>query len=788
MMKGVILAGGKGTRLRPLTCNLPKPMLPLLNKPVMEYSLELLKKHGIQEIAVTVQYMSSAIRNYFGDGSKWGVKIFYFEDAPPLGTAGSIKQAEDFLDEPFVVISGDALTDFNLSKGMDFHTSEHRLVTIFQKEVSDPLNFGLVVTNDAGRVVKYIEKPNWNEVVSNTVNTGIYMMDPEIFSYMKPNTFHDFSHDIFPLLLERNERVYGYLSDGYWLDIGAFPQYRQAHFDLLAKKVDVPIDCTEILPAVWMGEGVTIEEGAKIQGPALIGDGVVIKAGAAIAPYTIVGKNSTVCENAQLAKTIVGNDVHIGKQCESNGATIAHGTIVEDGVTLFEKSILADHCKVGKNTVVKANVKIWPGRIIAGSSVLISSVMSEQENAFSLLSRGSISGKANIHMTPEQIVKIAGAYGSTLPLAASILVGSDQNPYSKLLKQVFISSIHATGIHTLECQETNDSCFRYAVSQESVEGGVFFYMQDDAEEATLRFYNATGFLVSGRKEKDIETAYMSEEYRRTALESIGANLPIQICEEQYVHSLSQMLNAPSIQQQRFHLLVNKLGSSFNSTVISFFQSLGCRITWVYSRVNEDHIKSLVQSSHADMGVIFNEQGNGFELYDSRGNVYTSIGQDSIYIPEGLLHKEAGVYPLSLKRGTSYITCYVEQTNTPDHAARFRQDALFRIGKLLEIMAWQKLPLYAIFKNHPQFHLLWDEVICPWKEKGKVMRMLIDDVPQHELEVLDGIKFIHDNGEWSYIVSDSRQPKLIVYSQSSSPAMAKKKITNIIEKIREYQKV
>jgi mannose-1-phosphate guanylyltransferase/phosphomannomutase len=788
-MKGVILAGGKGTRLRPLTCNLPKPMLPLLNKPVMEYSLELLKKHGIQEIAVTVQYMSSAIENYFGDGSKWGVKIRYFEDAPPLGTAGSIKQAEEFLDEPFVVISGDALTDFNLSKGIDFHKSEDRIVTIFQKEVSNPLDFGLVVTNDVGKVVKYIEKPNWNEVISNTVNTGIYIMNPEIFSYMQSNQFCDFSHDIFPLLLEENERVCGYLSDGYWLDIGAFSQYRQAHFDLLTKKVDVEIGCTEVFPSVWMGEGVRIEEGATIRGPVLIGDEAVIKTGAIIEPYSVIGKNSKVCEYAHLTKTILWNDVYIGKHCELNSTTIAHGTVVEDGVTLFEKSILADHCKLGKNIVVKANVKIWPGKVIDGSSVLTSSIVSEQETPSSLFSRGSITGKANINITPEQVVKIACAYGSTLPFKSTILIGSDCHPYSQLLMRMFMNTVHAAGIHTLEYNETNDSCFRYAVSQQCVEGGVFFYMQDIDEEVTIRFYNSTGFLVTTRKEKEIETAYMSEQSRHAALQSIGLNTVVHMDQEQYVHSLGDILDIPLIRQRRFHLLVNKLEGSFHSAVMSFFHLLGCRITWVYSHENEDHIKSLVQSSHANMGIIFHEQGNSFELYDAHGNVYTSIGQDSVYIPEGLIHKEAGsVYPLSLRRGASYITCYVEQTSAAGDAVHFRHDALFRLGKLLEIISWKNLPLYAIFKNHPQFHLLWDEVICPWKEKGKVMRMLLDDVPQQELELLDGIKFNYEDGEWSYIVSDSRQPKLIVYSHSLSPVMAKKKITHLIEKIRQYQKV
>ena len=156
-MKGVILAGGKGRRLRPLTCNTPKPMLPLLEKPVLEYNIELLRQHGIREIAITVQYMSTAIKQYFGDGSKWGVNLYYFEDSPPLGTAGSIKQAEKFLDEPFVVISGDALTDFQLSEGITFHKQKKRTVTMFVKEVENPLSFGLVVMNKEQEVTRYIE-------------------------------------------------------------------------------------------------------------------------------------------------------------------------------------------------------------------------------------------------------------------------------------------------------------------------------------------------------------------------------------------------------------------------------------------------------------------------------------------------------------------------------------------------------------------------------------------------------------------------------------------------------
>ncbi|MFX3623825.1 MAG: sugar phosphate nucleotidyltransferase [Ectobacillus sp.] len=794
-MKGVILAGGKGTRLRPLTCNLPKPMMPLLNRPVMEYSLELLKAHGIEEIAITVQYMSTAIKNYFGDGSRWGVKLYYFEDSPPLGTAGSIKQAESFLDEPFVVISGDALTDFNLSKGIDFHNSADRLVTMFLKEVSHPLDFGLAVTNEDSRIVKYIEKPSWNEVISNTVNTGIYIMDPAIFSYMEEHTFCDFSHDIFPLLLEQGAPVFGYLSEGYWLDIGTFPQYRQAHFDLLLKKVSASIEHTEILPAVWLGEGVVIEEGTKVSGPALIGDGAVIKSGAVVEPYSIIGKHSTIGENAHIGKSIIWNDVYIGKHCELTGAIIASGTVIEDDSTLFEKSIVADHCRLGKNTVVKAKVKVWPGREIDSGSVLVSSVISDSEEgkAASLFSKGSITGRANIDMTPERIVKLAEAYGSTLPVHASVLIGSDGNAYSRLLKRIFISSIHATGIHTLECQETNDSCFRYAVSEENVTAGVFFYMPEHAEERIMmRFYDESGFLITTRKEKEIETVYLGEAYRHVSVLHIGTNTNVSVCEKRYVNSVLSMLNTAIIQERNFRLLINKSDSSFYSAALSFFQFLGCEITWMYSSQNEDHIKLLMQSSCADIAIIFSEQGNTFELYDAFGNIYTSMGEENIYIPEMLLQRgETGGYPLCIKRESGYITCYVEQS-MPEisigSANLFGHDALFRIGKLLEIMASQQISLHAIFENYPNFHLLWDEVLCPWKEKGKIMRMLLQDVEKKEFELHDGIKFDYEDGEWSYIVSDSSQPKIMVYSHSLNPTIAKEKITYLIEKIRQYQKV
>ncbi len=235
------MAGGKGTRLRPLTCNIPKPMVPLCHKPVMEYGIELLKANGITEIAVTLQYLPEIIKNYFGDGSEFGVKLHYFEEESPLGTAGSIKNAEAFLDEPFVVLSGDVLTDFNLSKGIAFHHEKGALVTVFMKPVCTPFDYGIIKTNDTGEIIRFLEKPKWNEVFSNTINTGIYVVDPEIFHYLEQGISTDFSSDLFPRLLQEKQALFAYKADGYWSDVGNLKTYRETQFDMLTKKVKVTL-------------------------------------------------------------------------------------------------------------------------------------------------------------------------------------------------------------------------------------------------------------------------------------------------------------------------------------------------------------------------------------------------------------------------------------------------------------------------------------------------------------------------------------------------------------------
>ncbi len=238
-MKAIVLAGGLGTRLHPFTLKYPKPMIPLANKPVLAYILNLLKYHHFSDVIITVQYLAEQIQNYFGNGCSLGLTLRYAVEERPLGTAGSIKNAQPYLDDKtFLVISGDIVTDIDLSKAVHFHRQKQALATVVLKRVTNPHEYGVVVADRSGRIRQYLEKPERQSIISNMVNSGIYILEPEVLDYMEPNQAYDFSYDIFPLLVAQNAPFFGYVADGYWRDIGMVQSYTQVKADVLAGKVN----------------------------------------------------------------------------------------------------------------------------------------------------------------------------------------------------------------------------------------------------------------------------------------------------------------------------------------------------------------------------------------------------------------------------------------------------------------------------------------------------------------------------------------------------------------------
>ena len=233
-MKAIIMAGGFGTRLRPLTINLPKPMVPVANRPMMEHVVSLLARHGITDITSLLYYQADKIRSYFGDGHAFGVRMDYAQPQEDFGTAGAVRFAMDSVDEPVLVISGDLVTDFDLDEAISWHRDKKSQATLLLTRVENPLAYGIVITDEEGHIIRFLEKPSWSEAFSDTINTGIYILEPEAVKLIPPKASFDFSRNLFPLMLANEMGLYGKIMDGYWKDVGNLGEYHHVHEDFFA--------------------------------------------------------------------------------------------------------------------------------------------------------------------------------------------------------------------------------------------------------------------------------------------------------------------------------------------------------------------------------------------------------------------------------------------------------------------------------------------------------------------------------------------------------------------------
>ncbi|MET0275792.1 MAG: sugar phosphate nucleotidyltransferase, partial [Acidimicrobiia bacterium] len=424
-MKAVILAGGEGTRLRPLTSNQPKPMMPLVNKPMMEHIVNLLQLHGFDDIVVTVAFLANQIRDYFGDGSDFGVTMRYATEDSPLGTAGSVRNASSELDDTFLVISGDVLTDIDLTAFVKAHRDANATASIALKHVENPLEFGIVITQPDGTIERFLEKPTWGQVFSDTINTGIYVLEPQVFDFIPDGEVVDFSGDVFPALLENGHTLHGHVSEGYWEDVGELGAYIRAHKDVLDGKVKVDIDGFELGKGRWLGNDVEISPDARIDGPVVIGDACRVEAGAHIQGYTVLGTDVIVKADAVLERAVCHDHVYVGPGTNLRGCVIGRNTDLRAHVRVEDGTVVGDECFVGQDAVINPNVKVYPFKTVESGATVTSSIVWESRGARTLFGRRGVSGLANVDVNPELVVRLATAYGTALPKGSVVTISRD---------------------------------------------------------------------------------------------------------------------------------------------------------------------------------------------------------------------------------------------------------------------------------------------------------------------------------------------------------------------------
>src|SRR5690348_3463900 len=470
-MKAVVMAGGEGTRLRPLTSNQPKPMVPIVGKPCMEHIVELLKRHGLEDVIVTVAFLPQAIRSYFGNGESLGVDIGYSVEESPLGTAGSVKRAAGRLDDTFLVISGDALCDVDLTQLVEAHRANNASVTIGLKSVENPLEFGIVVTDEDGRVERFLEKPSWGQVFSDTINTGIYVLEPEVLKHIPQDRPYDFSKELFPLLLEMGRPIYGHVFDGYWQDIGNLDQYRQANFDALEERVQLDITGIRIRGNIWLGDGVDLDDLDAIAGPAYLGNYCRIARGAHVGPYSVLSTSVTVRERGRVARSIVDTSTYIGRSAEVVGAIVGRSCDLRAHVRVHEGVAIGDEVTVGAESVILPGVRIYPFKEVETGSQLHESLIWESRGTTRVFGKSGVAGMVNVDLTPDVAVRLAAALGTALKRGARVVASREGPAACRMIKRAMISGLNSTGIDVADLRVLPSAISRHLLKTHGYDAG-----------------------------------------------------------------------------------------------------------------------------------------------------------------------------------------------------------------------------------------------------------------------------------------------------------------------------
>ncbi|HSJ06241.1 MAG TPA: sugar phosphate nucleotidyltransferase, partial [Longimicrobiales bacterium] len=460
------MAGGFGTRLKPLTINRPKPMVPVANRPIMEHIVALLKRHGITDLVSILYFQPEYITSHFGDGSAFGVDMKYVTADADYGTAGAVRNAADLLgDERVIVISGDVLTDFDLGAAIRSHEERAAEATIALTSVENPLAFGIVILDQAtGRIDRFLEKPTWGEVFSDTINTGIYILEPEALQRVPSATNVDFSKDLYPQMLREGAALYGHIAEGYWRDIGNIDEYRIAHQDVLAGSVGVGFagERRDLpLGTLWVEGGAVVGDDVDVRGTVIVGEGATI-ADHAVLENVVVGRHAAIGEGAELRSAVLWEQCRVGTRARVTESVCARGVHIGKGASVREKCIIADGAEVGDFAVVGPNVKVWPDKVVEERAALTHSLIWGEAWERSLFAGARVSGIPNFELTPEIAARLAGAHGATLGPGAFVATSRDSDRASRMINRALMTGYMSAGLDVEDLREMPIPVLRHA--------------------------------------------------------------------------------------------------------------------------------------------------------------------------------------------------------------------------------------------------------------------------------------------------------------------------------------
>ncbi len=800
------MAGGEGSRLRPLTVDRPKPMVPIANAPVMEHIVRLLQRHGIRDVVVTVQHLSGVIQDYFREGQDLDARIHYSLEEIPLGTAGSVKAAEYYLDEPFLVISGDALTDFDLTALVDFHKESGAAATLTLHRVPNPLEYGVVIADEAGRILRFQEKPRWDEVLGNTVNTGIYVIDPSIFDLIPNGRPFDFSNDVFPEMLRRRLPLYGFVADGYWTDVGTADEYRRANSDAVNGKAGIDLPHPE--GGLMLGEGAEIHPEARLFGNVLlgrncqIGEGVVVNGPTAIGDYAVVEAAARIDQSVLLANS------YVGRKANLLSCVVGRQSTVHEGARIEEAAVLGDNCIVGKGATVRSGVKIWPNKRVDDGAVVTETLVHGSQARRSPFGRSGITGLANIEMTPEFAARVGAAVGSVLKPTDRVVANRDPSRAARMIKRALMSGLTSSGVTVLDIGASPIPAARFRAGMGDVDAGVHVRSSpDEASSVDIKLLGGDGSDLGGDVERSIDSIMAREDFRRVPIDQIGEIAVVDVHSD-YAHALAGALDVKALRRGAPALVIDYAGGAAEAILPAILNRFGCSHVAVSGsgrhRGDLSTLSRITATVGADMGVRIDTDGASIEVVDGSGEALSSNELTGSLLALQLQNSPGATFcipdrtPAVLARhleslganlvwasgqpqsivlesrrcGASVGTDAMGAFCFPGVHVGF--DGLLATLKLAEALARSESSLADLARSLPTIRQVELQVPCLWEKRAAVMQVLNDPGRPRLREFGHGLVFGGSTAESKTVLLPLRdKPSIAVLSEAEDAVSAER---------------
>mgnify|MGYP001770729093 CR=1 FL=1 len=828
------MAGGFGTRLRPLTCNTPKPMAPVMNKPMMHHIVELLKAHGITEMIATLFYSPDVITNSFGDGSRFGVKMAYVKADADYGTAGSVRNATKGLNERVLVISGDVLTDFDLTAAMRFHEDKHAKATIVLTHAKNPLAYGVVITADDGTITRFLEKPSWGEVFSDTINTGIYILEPDVLELVPYREEFDFSKNLFPYLLRNRLGLYGYIAEGYWRDIGNLNEYQEAHLDALNGIVKVNIEGRRD-GNLYYGDGCSFQrDKLHIEGTVLLGKNVTIGDNVTLS-NCVIGDTCVIGPGSTLRNVVLWNDVVIGHSAELSNDVVCSRCSIGEKAVISENVFIGDACWIGRNAQLSSNIKLWPEKVVEEGAILTRSLVWEDKWLRELFADARVTGLANIEMNPEFGAKLGAAYGAFIGEGKTVVTCRDSDNVSRMMNRALICGLISAGVNTYDLRAMSIPLLRHELSSGKEAGGIHVRRSPfDKNLTDIIFFDANGKDLPASKTKNIERLFFGEDFPRAPRDKVGNISFPERTTESYREKFLSSINVEAINKRKFNLVIDYSNGVASTIFPIILGSFDCQVIATNAhldprRLTRDQVEfenSLKQLAHVvtslkyDLGCLIDAGGEKIFVVDEKGDIIpsdrlltvvtglfletnpnttaiavpiTSPGEiDMICAPRGVqVIKTRNSHLAMMEAATSKQVQFVGGSKGGFIFTDFffATDAMYSLAKILEMMALTGKRLGEIDASLPRLASVKRNVNCSFELKGKVMRHIMKDSEGKERDLVDGVKiYFEHNGQKASVLllPDKERPLFHINAEAANHALAERLAQQYQQKIIQWR--